>query len=135
MILVLNKSDRIALTERETAERKWKRWLSLESAVAAAVSARTGEGLEFLRQKARESAGGGQEPHESGLVFNARQEQRLNETVAALAQALRAAETGAPDESVAVDLHTALNALNALTGRGAPEEVLDAVFSRFCVGK
>ncbi len=132
---MLNKSDRIPLTEREPVERKWRRWLSLESAVTAMVSARTGEGLEFLRQKARETVGGGQEPRESGLVFNARQEQRLNETLSALAQARRAAQTGAPDESVAVDLHAALNALNALTGRGAPEEVLDAVFSRFCVGK
>ena len=44
----------------------------------------------------------------------------------------------APEEAAALDLRRALTALDALTGRdGSPpsEEVLDAIFSRFCVGK
>jgi tRNA modification GTPase len=135
VILVLNKMDRIPWKDRIAVEDKWGHFLSLKPLGVAAVSAITGEGLDVLRQKAVESVRGGREPSESGLVFNARQEQRLNEALGALGRARDGAETGAPDESVAVDLHAALNALNALTGRGAPEEVLDAVFSRFCVGK
>ncbi len=133
VIVVINKGDTVPRADRNAVELKWIHFLSVKSAVM--VSARTGEGLDILRQKAIESVRGGPEPSESGLVFNSRQEQRLTEALSALGRAKEAAETGAPDESVAVDLHAALNALNALTGQGAPEEVLDAVFSRFCVGK
>ena len=53
----------------------------------------------------------------------------------ALNQAEETAKAGAPEEILAMDLRRALTGLNAVTGQGAPEEVLDAIFSRFCVGK
>jgi tRNA modification GTPase len=55
--------------------------------------------------------------------------------VNALNQAEEAAKAGAPEEILAMDIRLALAGLNAVTGQGAPEEVLDAIFSRFCVGK
>ena len=88
-----------------------------------------------LRREALRVAGGGQEPKEPGIVFNARQEHRLRETLSALNEACVAVDNSAPEETLAIDLRLALAGLNAVTGEGAPEEVLDAIFSRFCVGK
>jgi tRNA modification GTPase len=133
-VLVLNKSDGLpagGATERETL---WKRELGMPEARAVSTSARTGEGLDRLRRAALGLAGDGEEPREPGMVLNARQEQRLGEAVRALARA-RGASGDAPEETLAVELRLALAGLDAVTGQGAPEEVLDAIFSRFCVGK
>ena len=120
---------------RDDGFKDWKKELGLLEAPAVFVSALTSDGLDELRRAALRLAGGGQEPLEPGIIFNARQEQRVRESVTALNQAVEAAKAGAPEEILAMDIRLALAGLNAVTGQGAPEEVLDAIFSRFCVGK
>ncbi len=97
---------------------------------AALVSARTGEGLEALREAlgrmlgASGSAGG-------RFRLNLRQRAALLDAEAALDRAAEAEGL----ELAALDLRAALAALAALSGRDAGEELLDRVFSRFCLGK
>ncbi|HEX7896672.1 MAG TPA: tRNA uridine-5-carboxymethylaminomethyl(34) synthesis GTPase MnmE, partial [Planctomycetota bacterium] len=91
----------------------------------AAVSGRTGEGLDVLRRALAAALSGG-----SGV--NARQEALLREAEAALA---RGVEGGAALEILALDLRAALASLGAITGRNVDEAMLDRVFSRFCLGK
>jgi tRNA modification GTPase len=133
-VLVMNKSDLASPATIPQREIRWKTDLGFVNAPSVTVSARTGEGLDRLRRAALALAGNGQEPKEPGMVLNARQEQRLREVLNALARA-RAACGDAPEEALAIDLRLALTGLDAVTGQGAPEEVLDAIFSRFCVGK
>lgn len=133
VVLVLNKSDLLKDVSAENLP--WKNEWGLRDAPAVLVSARTGAGLEELKRSALVLAGGGQEPREPGILFNARQEQRLSEAFHALSRASTVATSNAPEEMLAMDLRLALECLNAVTGQGAPEEVLDAIFSRFCVGK
>ncbi|MBL0058811.1 MAG: tRNA uridine-5-carboxymethylaminomethyl(34) synthesis GTPase MnmE [Elusimicrobia bacterium] len=133
-VLVLNKSDLAAPATAPQREIRWKTELGLFKSPAVHVSARTGEGLQGLRREALGLAGNGEEPKEPGMVLNARQEQRLREVLEALTRA-RAACGDAPEETLAMELRLALTGLDAVTGQGAPEEVLDAIFSRFCVGK
>ncbi|MBK7092459.1 MAG: GTP-binding protein [bacterium] len=135
VVLVLNKMDLVPETPAVSLEIHWKNELILATAPVSRVSAKTGEGLAELGQAALRLAGGGEEPREPGIVFNARQEQRLRDVLDALNRAVVAADAGVPEESLAIELRQALAALNAVTGQGAPEEVLDAIFSRFCVGK
>lgn len=140
VILVLNKLDLLQKrvpfpSETGPLAEEWKKELSLSKAPAVFVSSITGEGLETLRRIALITAGDGQEPREPGIVFNARQEQRLRDSLTSLARARLAAAGESPEEVVAVELRLALAGLNAVSGQGAPEEVLDAIFSRFCVGK
>ena len=42
---------------------------------------------------------------------------------------------GQPDECVVVELQTALNALGEMLGESTDEDMLDAIFSEFCIGK
>jgi tRNA modification GTPase len=96
------------------------------------ISALTGQGLADLEQRLAAAAGnvmGGREP---ALVTRVRQRVRLEEAATALG---RAAAPGLPDDLVAEELRTAATALGRLTGRIDVEDVLDALFGEFCIGK
>lgn len=98
---------------------------------ALRVSAKTGEGLEALRQAIAEAvAPGGQE---SALITNHRHVEALEEALAALGGELSPAETDM--DCLATDLRAALAALGRVTGTAVDAAVIEEIFSRFCVGK
>lgn len=70
-------------------------------------------------------------PPEGVIALNRRQAQHIGEGAAALDQAARASQL----VLVAEDLRAARSAFDRLTGRAGIEDVLDAIFSRFCLGK
>ncbi len=99
------------------------------------VSARTGEGLEALEQAA-ESLLAGEQPRSLGEVLtNARQYDAVLRAEAALGRALEALETGLTPDAALTDAEEALSALGELDGRSIREDLTEAIFSRFCVGK
>lgn len=102
------------------------------SGTSLQISARTGEGLEALLSlvaaRAKERLGDGG----SALVIRDRHRSALAEARACLAAA---AAPGRPLELVAEDLRRAGTALARIVGAIDVEDVLEAVFSRFCIGK
>jgi tRNA modification GTPase len=90
----------------------------------------TGEGLEALLRRIAELATSIL-PGEGAIALNRRQAQQLAEAVAALERGISA------DDIVllADDLRIARQAFDKLTGRAGVEDVLDALFGRFCLGK
>lgn len=132
MILALNKAD-LPFPGGDPGA-LWEEALGLNPGTTVSVSARTGEGLPALRRAVLRLAGGGPEPTEPESSLNTRQETLLAETQEFLTSA-GAGGPSAPPETTAIDLRHALDRLNRVTGEGAPEEVLSAIFSRFCVGK
>jgi len=94
------------------------------------VSARTGEGIATLLERvsalARDLL-----PGEGALALNRRQAEHL----AQAAEALEAASTAGDFVLVAEQLRAARLAFDRLTGRAGVEELLDALFGRFCLGK
>lgn len=125
-ILVLNKCD---LSRDSLARARFR----LRDAVW--TSARTGEGLDELRRLIGASLGG-DVGDRAGARFRVtlRQRSLLREAEGALARAAGAA-AGLGMEFVAADLRVALSALGGITGRAGDEELLDRIFSRFCLGK
>lgn len=94
------------------------------------VSSITGYGvsdiLETVRARSKEVM-----PADGALSLNRRQAELVGEAVGSLSAALRA-----PDVVVlAESLRSARNAFDRLTGRAGVEDVLDALFGRFCLGK
>jgi len=85
--------------------------------------------LGFLQSEAERSLGAG-----TALATRARQRQLLDACAEALERAL-AAPPGAALELLAEDLRLALRRLGELTGRVDVEQILDAVFGEFCIGK
>jgi tRNA modification GTPase len=100
------------------------------SAGGVHISAKTGAGLDAL--EAAVSSAAGLFDHEEAPACGARQVEALN---AALAELDAAAPVAARPELLAARLRAAVARLGELLGEGAGEDVLDAVFSRFCLGK
>ncbi|MDD5718122.1 MAG: tRNA uridine-5-carboxymethylaminomethyl(34) synthesis GTPase MnmE [Candidatus Krumholzibacteria bacterium] len=100
-----------------------------------ATSAKTGEGIAELRSRllAEVSRGGVEQSIAQGVLLNQRHQDRLRACLGELVELL--AETHAGDEVVAALLGAALQDLGAVSGRVFSEQMLDEVFSRFCVGK
>lgn len=109
----------------------------ISAAATVRVSALTGEGLQALRG-AIVSALDVEPRRDQPLITNVRHATLVGRAHDALVRARSAVtmEGGAmPEEFVLVDLQEARSALEEITGRRAPEEVLAHIFSRFCIGK
>ena len=99
------------------------------------VSALTGAGLPALQEAILSAALGGGIPASPQVVTQARHQQHLERGGAALGRALDLIRTGQPPELLALELHTGAQELGAILGLEIGEDVLDRIFSRFCLGK
>jgi tRNA modification GTPase len=98
----------------------------------AAVSATTGAGIEDLQARITPAAPDSQE---TGFLTSLRHEQLLRESLEALQQAEKAAGFGIPHEMVLLDLYAALRPIDAITGATTADDILNRIFSTFCIGK
>lgn len=103
--------------------------LLMEGAIL--FSAKTGEGLEEVKRAIAEAAG---TPEDSTLTLE-RHMVLAREAAAHLDEAAEALERGDAVDLCAVHLDAALQSLGRVTGDRVDEQLLDAVFSTFCVGK
>ena len=98
------------------------------------VSAATGEGLNALAEAiaaqfpAGETVGG-------ALLTNARQADAANRALSAVAEARSALRIGMTADVVLTDCEAALEALGELNGKRVRDDLVETIFSRFCVGK
>jgi tRNA modification GTPase len=100
------------------------------------VSAQTGAGIVELRSAILEAvAPGGSLEQEAGFITSLRQEQLLRESVEALENAQRAVEFHIPHEMLLLDLYAALRPIDAITGATTADDILNRIFSTFCIGK
>lgn len=103
---------------------------------ALSVSATTGQGIDALRQQLLERlAPEGLIAPESGGITSIRHERLLRETVEALANARDAIHFGIPHEMLLLDLYAALRPMDAVTGATTADDILNRIFSTFCIGK
>lgn len=100
------------------------------------VSAVTGSGIAELRDAilARLAPQGLAAP-EGGSITNVRHEALLRESLEALENARRAVEFGIPHEMLLLDLYAALRPIDAVTGATTADDILNRIFSTFCIGK
>ena len=126
-IALINKCDLPQVLEEEEIRAALPR--------ALRVSARTGEGLEELEALAGELLAG-EQPRDLGEVLvNARQYEAVLRAREALDRAVAALEADMTPDAVLTDAEEALAALGELDGRTLREDLVEAIFSRFCVGK
>jgi len=132
-IVVCNKSDLLAADRGMIISK-----LQLDEQVPPAVftSALTGDGIEQLRsmilEKVRGDAGAEQE---SGLLTDARQQKLVEDAIAALDRTAAAVPLKTPHEMLLLDLYSALRALDDITGTTTADDILNLIFSSFCIGK
>lgn len=105
------------------------------SAAAVSVSAATGFGFTELRVAMTDALGGQERLRDTPAVTNMRHVELLSRARAALRRAAAAAADGTPEEFVAADVNEARNLLEEVTGARTADDVLHAIFERFCIGK
>lgn len=100
------------------------------------VSAMTGDGIPALREAIlRRLAPEGLASPESGSITSIRHEALLRESMEALETARRAVGFGIPHEMILLDLYAALRPIDAVTGATTADDILNRIFSTFCIGK
>ena len=99
------------------------------------TSALTGEGISELREAILTLIRGEGKTVETGLMTNLRQQQAVTDTLQSLRGAEQAIIAEVPHEMLLIDLHSALRSLDALTGATTADDILNLIFSTFCIGK
>ena len=101
-----------------------------------AASALTGEGIAELRSSILHLVGGDNgAQQESGFLTNVRQKQLVVDSIAALDKATQAVPQKIPHEMLLLDLYAALRPLDHITGATTADDILNLIFSSFCIGK
>ena len=126
-ILVVNKVDLPVVAALETVAPEVRH---------IPVSALTGEGLPALENAIVETVFSGQvQTSDVPLISNPRHHEILKRALAHVTAAHDGHQAGLGADLIAVDLTAAVNALGEVTGETAGEDVLDAIFGNFCLGK
>jgi len=98
------------------------------------VSSITDEGVDQLR-RALVARTGGETLRDRPGIANMRHAALVRRAHAAVSRARADAHAGEPEELVLAELHEARRRFDELTGARAPDEVLEVIFQRFCIGK
>jgi tRNA modification GTPase len=99
------------------------------------ISAKTGEGMAELVSCIKEVVGVGLPDAGELVLTRIRHIELVGQAVDALTSAIASFADGVSDECVAYELRDAGRSLDELLGKNLNEEVLDLIFSRFCIGK
>lgn len=128
-ILLINKADlRRRLMPEKILEHAGK-------ATLLEASAKTGMGIDLLRERLTSLLGAERTDAGHVVVTRERHRQALDAAAVSLAAAAESLGVGHPPEVISVDVSAALDDLSEIAGRTSPEAVLDRIFSEFCIGK
>jgi tRNA modification GTPase len=113
--------------------------LELPKAISAPIvdiSCVTGKGIEELKDKIKEMAWSGEIRAEMlEVMINSRHQEALGRARSATERTIDALREDLSLELVAMELRIATNAVGEIVGKTTTEDVLDAIFSQFCIGK
>ena len=126
-IVIGNKCDLLS-------DGKWP--VGCDPATGTRASALTGEGITELRAEILRHIGGETGAQaEAGFLTNVRHQGLVQDALAALDAATAAVANKVPHEMLMLDLYNALRALDAITGATTADDILNLIFSKFCIGK
>ncbi|MBF0280857.1 MAG: tRNA uridine-5-carboxymethylaminomethyl(34) synthesis GTPase MnmE [SAR324 cluster bacterium] len=128
-VVILNKKDLLSGQQPS--------WIGkLEAFTTVAVSAKYEEGLEELKEVLfQKGTEGIMMADEQVLITNVRQQQAAKNAFSALQIAIEGLENELGEEFLAVDLADCLRALGEIVGETTAEDLLNRIFSEFCIGK
>jgi tRNA modification GTPase len=133
VIVVGNKSDLSGAEIVPTSRKGGETW---GTRVFLSTSAVTGDGIPELRQAILRHIGGeGGAQAESGFLTNVRHQGLIQDSLAALDAATNAVFGKVPHEMLLLDLYSGLRPLDAITGATTTDDILNLIFSTFCIGK
>lgn len=102
---------------------------------AFGISARTGEGINELKDELLRRAGTQELDRSDVILTNARHVDALSKVSDSLMTVQQSMEDGLPSDLMAVDIRKALHYLGEVTGEVTTDDLLGTIFSKFCIGK
>jgi tRNA modification GTPase len=130
-IVVMNKID---LPRRNLLPPGWRQ--DADSTVTVEVCCVNGQGIETLKDAIKSLIWSGEIKAEMlQVTINSRHQDALDRARGTVRQAADALRAGATLELVAMDLRIAANAVGEIVGKTTTEDLLDSIFSTFCIGK
>lgn len=141
VIVLLNKSDLPGIVTKADVICLFQELLpekvSGESRpVIIKVSVKSGEGVEEFRQKVEEMFFHGEvRINEEVLITNTRHKEALQEAYASLQLVRESIEKGLPEDFYSIDFMNAYAALGRIIGEEVDDDLVEEIFSKFCMGK
>ena len=99
------------------------------------VSAKEGTNLDLLRSKLLELSQSNQLKTEGTIITSIRHYESLQKTKEALSRVLDGIDSGISNDFLAMDIRESLQHLGEITGEITTDDLLDNIFSKFCIGK
>lgn len=100
------------------------------------ISASTGDGLEELKDRLlQEVLKGGFTDGPSALLTNTRHIELVRQSAEALERARQSLQDGMPLDCAVIDIRQAWDTLGSITGDTVHDDIVEEIFSRFCLGK
>ena len=99
------------------------------------ISARTGEGLDALKEKLAGCVGNLSDVGDAALVTNLRHYEALRSALDDLARVRTGLDSGLTGDLLAQDLRSATRSLETIFGEVTSDDILKRIFERFCIGK
>ena len=128
--------DRRALVAANKADLQVAPVLQPDGFKVVSTSALTGTGIEELRAEILDAISGNRaSEQETGFLTNVRHQRLVEESLMSLGAANRAVTSKIPHEMIMIDLYGALRPLDAITGETTADDILNLIFSSFCIGK
>jgi tRNA modification GTPase len=136
LIIALNKSDLKACNSTIAQAEEFAKSLPPHHAITAKISTITGQGLNDLQQALTTAAETDNQSADEGiLVTNARHAQALSDALTSTRNTIDALHQNLPGDLIAQHLRATIAHLASITGDIPSSEILNTIFSRFCIGK
>lgn len=129
-VIIINKSDLGSANVKNSLPDEYK------SAPVIELSAKTGAGFDDFTEWLQKFVYGNDRHLGDGVyVQNARHENLLRNSLTSMDDALAAAEVHLPYDCIMIDLRNAAEYLGEITGDAVRDEIINEIFSKFCIGK
>lgn len=140
-IILLNKTDLQGSIQREDIEHMFvktqgEEYDFLEKRTIISISAKEGRGIDVLAETIKEMFFEGNISfNDEVYITNVRQKTSLQEALRSFEMVMGSIEAGMPEDFYSIDLMNAYEALGTIIGESVGEDLVNEIFSKFCMGK
>ena len=139
-IILLNKADLNTILGKDEIKKKYSEINQLESCdifpAIIEISAKNGQGISELEQTLKEMFFEGEISFNDEIyITNVRHKTALNNAYEALKKVKESIDMGMPEDFYSIDLMDAYEELGSITGETIGEDLVNEIFSKFCMGK
>ena len=127
-VILLNKSDLSPVYTEDALKRRTEH-------PVIPFSARDGVGMDILEKALRDMFFQGKISPEEGMITSIRHKRELEEARLSLGRVQKSVEDGMPEDFYSIDLTDAYEHLGLIVGKSVGEDVVNEIFSKFCMGK